>query len=279
MTDRSQATQSSRAIGAQVGSQDVQSVDSWLTDRIVTVIVGPEEKRWIVHEKLLVSQSDFFRDYFMDGHDELKLPDDEPRLFALFIRWLYGTAFVPSGGTRNFRFLPPDGVTVTVRDYLGVYVLGGKFGIVGVRNAVLDVLYAYYGDTAPGSEQHHRAPNMHDITYVFAHTARDAPMRRFLIAHALFYLFSRARSSRGARTSSSSSSALLLLPLDWEQVLSESAEVGYEMIRMLAEWNWVMGANAPRMTIKARTEFHERVPGPADPVKQELTEDEEGIPI
>lgn len=89
---------------------------SWLTDRIVTVTVGPEERRWVVHEKLLISQSVFFREYFAEGDEEIRLPDDEPKLFALFIRWLYGTAFLPSGGTRNFRFLPPDGEVLTVRD-------------------------------------------------------------------------------------------------------------------------------------------------------------------
>jgi hypothetical protein len=93
------------------------SQPSWLTDRIVTVTVGPEEKRWVVHEKLLVSQSEFFKDHFAQGDDEMKLPDDEPKLFALFIRWLYGTAFLPSGGARNFRFLPPDATNgLTVRD-------------------------------------------------------------------------------------------------------------------------------------------------------------------
>lgn len=90
---------------------------SWLTARVVTVIVGYEEKRWTVHEKLLVSQSEFFRNHFaQENVTEIRLPREDPRLFALFIRWLYGTAFVPSGGPRNFRFLPPDGRTNTVRD-------------------------------------------------------------------------------------------------------------------------------------------------------------------
>ena len=89
---------------------------SWLTDRIVTITVGPEEKRWVVHEKLLINHSKFFKDHFADGDEEMRLPDDEPKLFALFIRWLYGTAFLPSGGARNFRFLQPDGTTLTVRD-------------------------------------------------------------------------------------------------------------------------------------------------------------------
>jgi hypothetical protein len=48
----------------------------------------------------------------------MKLPDEDPKLFALFIRWLYGTAFLPSGGgARKFRFSQPDTYnTLTVRD-------------------------------------------------------------------------------------------------------------------------------------------------------------------
>ncbi|KAK4153880.1 hypothetical protein C8A00DRAFT_14945 [Chaetomidium leptoderma] len=261
MTDGSQSSQPARATGTSSSSEELQGLDSWLTERIVTVTIGPDEKRWVVHEKLLVSQSDFFRDHFASGEEELKLPDDEPKLFALFIRWLYGTAFLPSGGTRNFRFMAPDDdKNLTVRDYLGVYVMGGKFGIVGVRNAVIDVLYAHYGEADDG----HMSPNLHDVTYVFENTAREAPMRRFLVAHALFYLFSKNR--RDAP-----------LPEDWVEVLNTQSEIGFEMINMLGEWNWSMGHNAPRMTIKPRIKFHERLPQPEEMVKQEEVED--AIPL
>lgn len=95
--------------------------NSWLTDRIVTIAVGPEEKRWAVHEKLLSSQSEYFNAYFNGseenaGREEMKLPDEDPKLFALFIRWLYGTAFATSGGNRVFRFPVPDGKEITIRD-------------------------------------------------------------------------------------------------------------------------------------------------------------------
>ena len=139
---------------------------------------------------------------------------------------------------------------------LGVYVMGGKFGILGVRNAVLDVLYAYYGEASDD----HRSPDMADVTYIFDHTMPNAPMRRFLTAHSLFFLFSKNR--RGQP-----------LPQDWITVLNDYPQVGFEMVTMLAEWNWSMGYNAPRMTIKARAEFHERPPQPKV-VKQE--EDADG---
>lgn len=85
------------------------------------ILVGPGQRCWTVHEKLLSTQSEFFNSYF-NGSDEnvnreeMKLPDEDPKLFALFIRWLYGTAFATSGGSRVFRFAVPDGKEVTVRD-------------------------------------------------------------------------------------------------------------------------------------------------------------------
>ena len=136
--------------------------------------------------------------------------------------------------------------------------MGGKFGIVGVRNAVIDVLYAYYGEASDD----HKSPDLHDVLYIFDHTAPGAPMRRFLVAHALFYLFSKNR--RNAP-----------LPEDWEEVLSERGDVGYDMVRMLGEWNWAMGQNAPRMTIKPRIEFHEKVASPPPVVKSEEDAEEE----
>lgn len=121
--------------------------------------------------------------------------------------------------------------------------MGYKFGIVGVRNAVIDVLYTYYGEASDD----HQSPNFHDVKYIFENTVPGAPMRRFLTAHSLFYLFSKNRLS-------------LPLPRDWVEVLGKEAEIGFAMIQMMAEWSWYMGGNAPKMTVKPRADFHERVP-------------------
>ncbi|KAK3387272.1 hypothetical protein B0H63DRAFT_541513 [Podospora didyma] len=230
---------------------ETEGTDRWLTDRIVTVIVGPEEKRWAVHEKLLSSKSKFF-DHVFNGvpgetpaHDELKLEGDDPKLFALLIRWLYGTAFATSGGSRVFRFALPDGKDITVRDYLGLYVLGDKIGIVGVKNAAIDVLYQYYGQVP---EDVIRVPSLFDVKYVFDNTDGNAQIRRLLIAHALFFLFSKKRANRDP------------LPEEWQTVLSENGEIAWSMIKMLSDWRWTIGRNVPEMNIKPKQEFHEPVP-------------------
>lgn len=83
-------------------------------------------------------------------------------------------------------------------------------------------------------------------------------MRRLLVAHTLFYLFSKNR--RNAP-----------LPQDWPDVLLNHADVGFALVKMLADWKWAMNVNAPRMTIRKRSEFYERVPSAPmpDPVKAE----------
>jgi hypothetical protein len=127
-----------------------------------------------------------------------------------------------------------------------------------VRNAVVEVLYIYYGE----SSDDHKSPCMHDVLYIFENTDSEAPMRSFLIAHTLFYLFSKKRRNSP-------------LPQDWAEVLNEHGDIGFDMIRMLSEWNWAMGHNAGRMNIKAREQFYEKLPTPPEIIKQEKVEAEE----
>lgn len=87
-------------------------------------MVGQEKKRWIIHEMLLSHHSELFNNYFNGSDDdgpgceEMKLPCENPKIFDLFVRWLYGTAPVGSGTRTNFRFAEPhrEGSNITVRD-------------------------------------------------------------------------------------------------------------------------------------------------------------------
>ena len=134
--------------------------------------------------------------------------------------------------------------------------------MIGVRNAAIDALYTYYGEVSDD----HESPSLHDIRYIFDHTTPDAPIRRFLIVHSLFYMFSKNRQNTP-------------LPADWAQVIRERGEIGFAMLRMLSEWNWVMGGNAPNMKVKARHEFHERMPQPVLVIKEEPEEEVESVEV
>ncbi|KAK3683512.1 hypothetical protein B0T22DRAFT_249622 [Podospora appendiculata] len=256
-----------------------EGTDQWLTDRIVTVAIGPEMKKWAVHEKLLSSKSVYFDRVFngddeADPSDELHLPYEDPKLFGLLIRWLYGTAFATSGGTRIFRFAPPDEKENTVRDYLGLYMLGAKLSIAGVRNAAIDALYAHYAEPLEAnSELAPRCPDLADVKYVFDNTDEHSQLRRLLIAHTLFFLFNKKRATPAVGAAGTSA-----FPVEWDdEILRSSGEIGLALIRMLAEWRWVMGRNVPEMKIKPRQEFHDKIPMPPPPpqvgVKSEIMEE------
>lgn len=69
---------------------DPSPSDEFLSDKIVTIIVGHQKKKWSVHEKLLSNKSEFFRASFRGGFREshdgvLELPEDDPRVFELFV--------------------------------------------------------------------------------------------------------------------------------------------------------------------------------------------------
>lgn len=245
----------------------------WLSDRIVNVYVGPERKKWAVHEKLLTSQSDYFKLAFntkdlkrtmnvdqqpptssgsTDDSDSLDLPDDDPKLFAMAIRWLYGITFA---GRCEFPPVGTDGTDVSVRDYMALYVLASKLGVEGLKNAAVNVVYDYYhAGVAIGEKR--RCPDLRDVRFVFERTGEDAQMRRLLVVSTLFYLFSR-------KDNSSSNNNADSLPAEWEEVLRSTGEIGWELIKMVNTWKWVMGAGCPAMTIKKRCSFHEHTEGGA----------------
>ncbi|KAK0673438.1 hypothetical protein QBC41DRAFT_342957 [Cercophora samala] len=174
----------------------------------------------------------------------IMLPDIDPKLFNMFLRWGYGNAFATAGNTGSFR-LPapsndPDGASV--RDYLGVYVLGYKLECIGLRNACLDVLYDHLGPATAD----HLCLAMKDVAFVFENTPKESPMRRFLTAHLLFYMFCLSR--RGSA-----------LPEEWGTVLEKGDfGISWTLIRMLGDWNWAMGDNVPVMIIRPRSEFYEK---------------------
>lgn len=65
---------------------------------MVTVIVGPAEKSYAVHEKLLRSASNYFeaalsRDWKEANEKTVKLDDVDPYFFEVFLAWLYNRHF------------------------------------------------------------------------------------------------------------------------------------------------------------------------------------------
>jgi hypothetical protein len=64
-----------------------------LGEDIVTIFIGPEKCKFVLHKKLLC-RLPFFDHAFNDGFKEtvngsMGLPEDEPDVFSIFVHWLY----------------------------------------------------------------------------------------------------------------------------------------------------------------------------------------------
>jgi hypothetical protein len=233
----------------------------------VNIHVGGDRKKWALHERLLSSHSEYFRKAIeanrskagnnavaaSDQSNRIDLPNDDPKLFAMAVRWLYGITFAG-----KFEFPVPIAAggesrsgDISVHDYMALYVMATKLEIQGLKNAAVDAIYHFYhGDGAVEEGGKRRCPDLRDVKYVFENTVADAPIRRLLVVSTLFYLFSR----KNERQSN-------LLPDEWEEVIRSSGDIGWEIIKMVYSWNWVLGSNCPAMAVKKPCSFHEHGEG------------------
>lgn len=150
-----------------------------LSGRTITVLVGPDKKRWSLHENLLVHLSDFFRASFRSGFREaadgvLVLEDDDPRAFELFVGYAYSQCLGDTMGTTQ-AFSVPEGKKITLRDYLSLYVLACKYLMDDLQNQLIDAVYTYCERPA--------SVTLPDIQYIYENTTSGSKMRELLCYH------------------------------------------------------------------------------------------------
>lgn len=221
----------------------------------------------------------------MVRHNNIKMERESPKIFNMLRTWVYAVAFGGKGSVPKIEEKEPDPdvqevkveegapkapelpggavTTASPRDIMELYVLAKKLEIIGLKNAAVDAIFTYYhGPDAifsvaeqpnpqsrqpdgrkPKMRKVRRCPNLHDVEYVFKNTTKAHKIRSLLIVTALFYVFFK-RQSRS-------------LPSEWEEVMGNKNEIGYEMIKTIATWNWAMGDNVPMMKIRNACEFHD----------------------
>lgn len=159
----------------------------------MTVLVGPSEVQWRIHENLLSGISDFFRSAFNSGfkeslEDRLTMPEDDPHAFELFIRWLYIRTLTPTAVSSSTlaanvmlgKDFTASSSTACIQDYLRLYVLASKVLVEELENACVDMAHAFYsvgmrrpdikdgtGDhsTASYSASHRSVPGIDCMTF------------------------------------------------------------------------------------------------------------------
>jgi hypothetical protein len=209
-----------------------------LSSRVVTVQVGRDKVTWSLHENLLSGTCDFFkaafRGQFKENAGALELPEDNPAVFDLFVRWLYTKR---ASLAASSPLLPINGPG-HVREYLQLYVFATKYLIEDLQNDVVDIVYNYF---KPEGIPH---PDLRDLQYLFENTGSHDCMRHLLAVHAAFELFSRDKGES------------LGLPEHWDQVLKASADVGYGILTAISEFGRKIKYVPATMLIGGRCSFH-----------------------
>lgn len=147
----------------------------------MTVLVGPSEVQWRLHENLLSGISDFFRSAFNSGfkeslEDRLAMPEDDPHSFELFIRWLYIRTLTPTAVSNSTlaanvmlgKDFTAGSSTACIQDYLRLYVLASKVLVEELENACVDMAHAFYSVGM-------RRPDFKDGTQIRAEISYFAP--------------------------------------------------------------------------------------------------------
>ncbi|ROV97720.1 hypothetical protein VMCG_07433 [Cytospora schulzeri] len=224
---------------------EMPQVDRLFSDRVVTILVGPHEVKWCLHENLLSGVSDFFKSAFNSGFKEsiegqITMPEDDPQAFELFVRWLYMRTLVPQAvtsptTTANLLFRHAGGAAACINDSLHLYVLASKLLIEDLENACVDIAHAYYGVGM-------RRPDIKDVQYIYDNTVPGSGMRKLLRERLTLGLF------KGRQHNP--------VTAEWRDIMNETPDLGFDIINEVAAYNWIAGGNAPARAIADKCAYH-----------------------
>lgn len=143
----------------------------------VTLRVGKENVLFQVHLRVLCDASPVFNAAFHGEFSEassrsMSLPEDDPEAFERLVQWLY---------TKSYDILP------SVGEYGGddkmifmrlakLYVAADKYGIVRLKNDVVDRWYKFRAD-------HTQLPHVYQaVDYVYENTTSGSKLREIVVA-------------------------------------------------------------------------------------------------
>ncbi|OCL08415.1 hypothetical protein AOQ84DRAFT_40631 [Glonium stellatum] len=153
--------------------------------RGLKVHVGKTPDIFYVHEDLICSSSEFFRNAINGGWRKsddrvIQLANDPPDAFGLYIQWLY-TKRIPSGDFENTKSL-------IEQEYaqLGVaYVLGEKLQDLAFKNAIIDALIEVTDILMVSGKPCFPRPDT--VRYIYEGTPGPCGVRRLLVDFFMYH--------------------------------------------------------------------------------------------
>lgn len=146
------------------------------SDKFVSVIVGFEERKFVIHEATLRHQSTFFQSAcskrWKESHDRvIRLPDADADAFEVYAHGAYS-------GTLEMSVMPEPPTTVVGPSYLNlgkVWILASYVGNNTICNLVVDRLLQ------KAQLPYNGMVNSSTLQYIFENTSQDSQMQRLLV--------------------------------------------------------------------------------------------------
>jgi hypothetical protein len=101
----------------------------------VVVVVGPEEKRYTLHKRLLEYHSEYFRGMFTKGISECRLRGMSVKSFDIFIDWMYET---------SLRSYTDD--TESIPFMFGAYLMATELKVGSIKTALMNRIFDALSD-------------------------------------------------------------------------------------------------------------------------------------
>lgn len=165
---------------------------------MATILVGPEQKKFMVHQPLLCSKSQYFNKALTGSFEEsktgiVKLEDVSPVLFQIFVTWLYNGKIIyttsndNSNIDRDFASLgwtirtpemptrvPEETSTWPNGVLAGLHILADRLDIKELRIASIDAFISCVHRQGGGFYAF-------ECHYIYSNTTAGSPLRTFVL--------------------------------------------------------------------------------------------------
>jgi hypothetical protein len=138
----------------------------------VSVLVGPSEEAFLVHQQIISLKSQFFkaacRKEWKEGAEKLvRLPEVEPGLFRSYLNWVYTGDLAVDVSAADAKESVSE---LKNRGFVKLYVLGDTLDDLPLRNSTMRILVNSNYQLGPRS-----------ITWAFENTPPASLMRKQLV--------------------------------------------------------------------------------------------------
>lgn len=151
-------------------------------ENVVTLLIGPDEQKMVVHTSYLARTSDFFatalKQVWLEGQTRtIKLYEETPELMAHYLNWIYSSELP----TKDCSRLHLESAKIAAHDLLAeLYVLGERRLDSDFRNAITAefIRLTPILHVTPGCQPSRR---VRPVNAIYHGTPAGSPARRLLV--------------------------------------------------------------------------------------------------